>query len=68
MGDLSGVGKRLVITGCAGFLDSFVVERLRLMDWCGEVFFIPTRKYDLWQKETIVRICEDIRPGMVVSS
>jgi GDP-L-fucose synthase len=68
MGDLDEGGKRVVITGAAGFLGSFVVERLRGMDWCGEALFPRGREHDLWQKETLVRIYEDIRPGMVVSS
>ena len=58
--------KRVVLTGGAGFLGSFVVERLHQTDWCGEVFIPRSREYDLREKEAVIRMYEDARPDIVI--
>ena len=58
--------KCLIVTGSAGFLGSFVVERLRQTGWCGEVFVPRSREYDLREKEAVIRMYENIRPDMVI--
>jgi GDP-L-fucose synthase len=59
-------GKRVVVTGGAGFLGSFVVDRLRRSDWCGEVFVPRIHEYDLREKEAILRLYQDARPHIVI--
>jgi GDP-L-fucose synthase len=58
--------KRVVVTGGAGFLGSFVVDRLRQTGWCGEVFVPRIREYDLREKEAILRLYQDARPHIVI--
>lgn len=57
-------GQRVVVTGGAGFLGSFVVERLR--ERGAEVFVPRRREYDLVQQEACKRLYKDARPDMVV--
>jgi GDP-L-fucose synthase len=59
-------GKRVLVTGGAGFLGSFVVERLRKASWCSEVFVPRSREYDLRGKEAVVRMYTDFRPHIVI--
>ena len=57
--------KRVVVTGGAGFLGSFVVEKLRERG-CREVFVPRSRDYDLREKEAVVRLYEETRPDLVI--
>ncbi|MGB3905976.1 MAG: GDP-L-fucose synthase [Anaerolineae bacterium] len=59
-------GKPTVVTGGAGFLGSFVVERLRQTNWCGEVFALRSRDYDLRDNAAVIRLFEDTRPHIVI--
>src|SRR6185312_5858387 len=56
--------KRVVVTGGAGFLGSFVVERLRQ---AGATTFVPRSvEYDLTDRDAIRRLIAGTRPDMVI--
>jgi GDP-L-fucose synthase len=57
--------KRVVVTGGAGFLGSFVVEKLAERG-AGEVFVPRKREYDLREKEAIRQLLADTRPHMII--
>lgn len=57
--------QRVVVTGGAGFLGSFVVERLRLRG-CQELFLPRRQEYDLREQEAIVQLYEMARPDLVI--
>jgi GDP-L-fucose synthase len=59
-------GKKIIVTGGGGFLGSFVVDRLRQVSWCGEVFAPRSTEYDLREKEAIVHLYQEIRPDLVI--
>jgi GDP-L-fucose synthase len=57
-------GRRVVVTGGAGFLGSFVVERLERE---GAVVFVPrSAAYDLVDRAACRRLLADQRPDMVL--
>lgn len=57
--------ERVVVTGGAGFLGSYVVERLRQRGV--ENIFIPRRKdYDLVKIEDVRRLYDDAQPDLVI--
>jgi GDP-L-fucose synthase len=57
-------GKRVVVTGGAGFLGSFVVERLQRE---GASTFVPrSSEYDLVDRNAIHRMLADAKPDMVI--
>ena len=57
-------GERVVVTGGAGFLGSFVVEALERR---GATVFVPRSKdYDLVDGGAVRRLYEDARPTMVI--
>ncbi len=57
--------KRVVVTGGAGFLGRYLVQKLR--DMGGVEVFVPRRRdYDLTQGPAIVRLLDDARPEMVI--
>src|SRR5712692_8021414 len=57
--------KRVLITGGAGFLGSFVVEKLRQRG-CKDIF-VPRRKdYDLVEMEAVKRLHKDTQPNLVI--
>jgi len=57
--------QRVVVTGGAGFLGSFVVEGLRARG-CREVFVPRSCQYDLRRAENIERLFADARPTLVI--
>ncbi len=57
--------QRVVVTGGAGFLGSFVVEKLR--ERGVQNIFIPrSREYDLVRHDHVQRLYEDARPDLVI--
>ena len=56
---------RVVVTGGAGFLGSFVVDRLRARG-CREIFVPRSADYDLRDRDAIVRLYETARPDIVL--
>jgi GDP-L-fucose synthase len=57
--------KRVVVTGGAGFLGSFVVEKLRRRG-CRSITVPRSKEYDLRKREAIIALYEKARPHMVV--
>jgi GDP-L-fucose synthase len=56
--------KRVVVTGGAGFLGSFVVERLQA---AGASVFVPrSADYDLVQRAACARLLADAKPDLVI--
>lgn len=58
-------GKRVLVTGGAGFLGSYVLEYLKERG-CRDPFVPRSREYDLRQESHIVRLLEQARPDVVL--
>jgi GDP-L-fucose synthase len=55
---------RIVVTGGAGFLGSFVIEELRRRG-AGEVFVPLIEEYDLVDRQSVRKLMADARPDLV---
>jgi GDP-L-fucose synthase len=58
-------GKRIVVTGGAGFLGSFVVERLKETG-AGEIFVPRSADYNLVDRDACKRLYRDAKPDIVI--
>ncbi len=58
-------GKRVAVTGGAGFLGSFVVDKLRDRG-CQDIFVPRSREYDLVEMESVKRLYREARPDLVI--
>jgi GDP-L-fucose synthase len=58
-------GRRVVVTGGAGFLGSHVVERLEQRG-CREIVVPRSREYDLRDRDAVVRLYRETRPQLVI--
>jgi GDP-L-fucose synthase len=58
-------GRRVVITGGAGFLGSHIVDRLRELG-CEQVSVPRSDSYDLTEQESVQRLYRDARPDVVL--
>jgi len=58
-------GKRVTVTGGAGFLGSHVVAELRKAG-CGEIFVPRSHDYDLRRADAVARMYADARPEIVI--
>ncbi len=57
--------RRIVVTGGAGFLGSFILEKLRARGCC-EVLVPTIEEYDLVKAADIERMYDDMRPDVVI--
>jgi GDP-L-fucose synthase len=57
--------KKVTVTGGAGFLGSHLIEKLKQRG-CREVFVPVIEKYDLVDKDSIIRMYKDSKPDIVI--
>ena len=57
--------RRVVVTGGAGFLGSYVVEKLRQRG-CRQLVVPRSREYDLREKSAIVHLLREARPHLII--
>jgi len=57
--------RRFLVTGGAGFLGSFVVEKLQERG-CKDVFVPRSTDFDLVEMKAVKRLCKDAKPDIVI--
>ena len=57
--------KRIIVTGGAGFLGSFVIERLKEAG-CKNIFVTRFEEYDLRDRDCILKLFRDARPEVII--
>ncbi len=57
--------KRVLVTGGAGFLGSFVVEKLQVQG-CKEIFVPRSKDYNLVEMEAVKRVYKAAKPDIVI--
>ena len=57
--------KRVLVTGGAGFLGSFVVEKLQARG-CKDIFVPRSKEYNLVEMEAVKRVYRDAKPDIVI--
>lgn len=57
--------RRVLLTGGAGFLGSFVVEKLQERG-CKDIFVARSKDYNLVEMEAVKRLYKDVKPDIVI--
>jgi GDP-L-fucose synthase len=58
-------GKRITVTGGAGFLGKYVIRRLEA-EGCGNIFVPRSRAYNLVDNQAVKRLYQDAKPDIVI--